>query len=393
MNFEFATAQRILFGSSAAHQIAEHAAALGKRAFLLTGEHSARHPQPLDGLESMGLVAASETIAHEPDITLIQKLTQTARTAQADMVIAMGGGSVIDAGKAVAAMLNNQGDLLDYLEVVGKGHALSKPSAPMIAMPTTAGTGAEVTRNAVLAVPQAGDRPGVKVSLRSPYMLPTLALVDPVLTHSLPPAITATTGMDALTQCLEPYVSAQANPLTDGLAQEGMRRAARALRQACGTYETPNAPEHANAREDMCIASLCGGLALANAKLGAVHGFAGVIGGMFPAPHGAVCARLLPPVFACNAQAIAERGSAEIQARFDQVARILTGSVTATASDGIEWLQALIDDLPIPHLREFGLTRAEFEPIIRAAARSSSMQGNPVVLTDAELSNILEESL
>jgi alcohol dehydrogenase class IV len=393
MNFEFATAQRILFGSGAAQQIAENAAALGKRAFLLTGEHLARHPQPLDRLESMGLVAGSQTIAHEPDITLIQELTQTARTAKADMVIAIGGGSVIDAGKAVAAMLNNQGDLLDYLEVVGKGRALSNPSASIIAMPTTAGTGAEVTRNAVLAVPQADDRPGVKVSMRSPYMLPTLALVDPTLTHSLPPAITATTGMDALTQCLEPYVSAQANPLTDGLAQEGMRRAARALRQACGAHETPNAPEHVNAREDMCIASLCGGLALANAKLGAVHGFAGVIGGMFPAPHGAVCARLLPPVFACNAQAVAERGPAEILARFDQVARILTGSVTATAADGIEWLQALIDDLPIPRLREFGLTPVEFDPIIRAAARSSSMQGNPVVLTESELHNILEESL
>ena len=231
-------------------------------------------------------------------------------------MIGLGGGSAIDAAKAIAALAANGGDPLDYLEVVGRGRSLTQPSLPCIAIPTTAGTGAEVTRNAVLASPEHG----IKASLRSATMLPRLALVDPELTYSLPAAVTASTGLDALTQLIEPFTSSKANPLTDALCREGMMRAARSLRTA---YEDGR---DAAAREDMALASLFGGLALANAGLGVVHGFAGPVGGTFHAPHGAVCAAFLPHVMAVNARALRTRqpGSAAL-ARYDEIARILTG--------------------------------------------------------------------
>ena len=217
-------------------------------------------------------------------MTLVRQGVELARREQCDLVIAFGGGSAIDAGKAIAALLANGGELTDYLEVIGKGQPLRHPSVPFIAVPTTAGTGSEVTRNAVLA----SAEHQVKVSMRSPLMLPRLAVVDPELTLELPPAVTASTGLDALTQLIEPYVSIRANPLTDGFCLEGLRRVSRSLRRAY------HAGRDITAREDMSLASLLGGLALANAGLGVVHGFAAPVGGMFHAPHGAICAALLP---------------------------------------------------------------------------------------------------
>ena len=225
----------------------------------------------------------------------------------------MGGGSAIDAGKALAAMLTNPGEPLDYLEVVGRGQPLRQPSAPFIAVPTTAGTGSEVTRNAVLAAPERG----VKASLRSPYLLPRLAVVDPELTLDLPPALTASTGLDALTQLIEPYVSVRANPMTDLYAVEGLRRAAEALPRAWANGDDREA------RRGMCWASLLGGLSLANAGLGAVHGFAAPVGGMFPAPHGAVCAALLAPAMEINVEALRRRApESRALGRYDEVARL-----------------------------------------------------------------------
>jgi alcohol dehydrogenase class IV len=280
--------------------------------------------------------------------------------------------------------MTNEGDPLDYLEVIGKGQPLRQPPTPYIAIPTTAGTGAEVTRNAVLASPEHR----VKVSLRSPWMLPRLALVDPELTHSMPPAITATTGMDALTQCIEPYLSVQANPLTDALCREGIQRAARSLRRA---YEQGDDPA---AREDMALASLFGGLALANAKLGAVHGFAGPLGGMFDAPHGAICARLLSFVMEANLKALRQREpDSPILPRFDEVARLLTGHPEATADDGVKWLHDLSAALHIPPLADYGVTTADFEALIEKAGRSSSMKGNPIPLTPDELRAILAQAV
>ena len=232
--------------------------------------------------------------------------------ANCDLIIGLGGGSAIDTGKAIAALLTNAGDPLDYLEVIGRGQALTDAPAPFIAIPTTAGTGAEVTRNAVLASPEHR----VKVSLRSPLMLPRVALVDPELTYGLPPAITASTGLDALTQLIEPFVSIRANPLTDAICRDGMRRAARSLRRA---YEEGTMLPPARTWP----ASLFGGLALANAGLGAVHGFAGPLGGLFPAPHGVICARLLPLIVEANVRALQERKpNTSVLQRYAEVARL-----------------------------------------------------------------------
>jgi alcohol dehydrogenase class IV len=268
--------------------------------------------------------------------------------------------------------------------VIGAGKPIVQPAAPHIAIPTTAGTGAEVTRNAVLESPEHR----VKVSLRSPLMLPRVALVDPELTRRLPPALTASTGLDALTQLIEPYVSVAANPLTDALCLEGLKRAGRALRQA---YEHG---DDAAAREDMALASLFGGLALANAKLGAVHGFAGVLGGMFHAPHGAICACLLPHVMAANGRALQERQpDSPALSRYAEIARVLTGNPQAGAGDGIAWVQALVAALQVPPLSAYGVTRQAVPAVVEQTALASSTKGNPVELTPDELAAILTRAL
>ncbi|RME72018.1 MAG: iron-containing alcohol dehydrogenase [Chloroflexi bacterium] len=384
MNFEFATATRIIFGPDTLPQAGPLAKEMGHRALVVTGKSTDRASPLLDILTASGLDVALFSVSGEPSVDTALHGLHQARAKKCDMVIGFGGGSVLDTGKAVAALLTNGGDPLDYLEVIGAGKKLTQPSAPYIAIPTTAGTGAEVTRNAVLSSPEHR----VKVSLRSPYMLPRLALVDPVLTLSLPPDITAVTGLDALTQVIEPYVSHKANPLTDAICREGIPRAARALRRA---YQHG---DDLSAREDMALASLFGGLALANAKLGAVHGFAGPLGGMFDAPHGAICAALLPHVMAVNVEALkARQPDHPALARYDEVAQMLTGSPNATAADGAAWVQALCRELNIPPLSAYGLTRADFPAVIEKAARASSMQGNPIKLTEDELAEILSRAL
>jgi alcohol dehydrogenase class IV len=280
-------------------------------------------------------------------------------------------------------MLTNPGELLDYLEVIGKAKALSMPPAPFIAVPTTAGSGSEVTRNAVLASPHHR----VKVSLRSPLMLARVALVDPELTYALPSGVTASTGLDALTQLIEPFVCSRANPLTDALCLEGIPRVARSLRQ-CFKSGTDLA-----ARQDMCAASLFGGMSLANAGLGAVHGFAGPIGGMFPAPHGAVCAALLPLVMEVNLRALRQRQPAgETLARYQTVGRLLTGNPSASADDGVTWVRRLVGDLQIPPLRAYGIEANSFNELIDNSAKASSMKTNPIVLTSPELVEILQRA-
>jgi alcohol dehydrogenase class IV len=383
MNFEFATAGQIIFGPGILDQAGEKFASMGQRAFVVTGS-SARNAQRLiDLLAEKKVKATTFPVAGEPTVDVVQKGVAQARQFASDLVIGMGGGSAIDCGKAIAALYTNPGEVLDYLEVVGRGKPLQEAPLPYIAIPTTAGTGSEVTKNAVLGVPEKQ----VKVSLRSNRMLPRLAVVDPQLTLELPAQITAQTGLDALTQLIEPYVSKAANPLTDSLCREGIQRAAHSLLRA---YQQGN---DLQARQDMSIASLFGGLALANAKLGAVHGFAGPLGGMFPAPHGAICARLLPFVMRVNVQALRQRQPDNpILNRFTEVARLLTGKPGAAAEDGAAWVQSLCEDLDILPLSQYGLQEAHFEMVIEKSSRASSMKGNPILLTDEELHQILAQA-
>ncbi len=382
MRFEFATAARIIFGHGSVQEVAPLAAEIGSRAFVVTGRTGARAGQLLEQLKKQGIRSVTFNVPGEPTVAMAKTGVKQAREAKSDLVIAIGGGSALDTGKAIAAMLTNSGELEDYLEVVGRGKPLSQTPVPNIAIPTTAGTGAEVTRNAVLGIPESG----VKVSMRSPMMLPSLAVVDPVLTHSMPSSVTASTGLDALTQLMEAYVSNKANPLTDSICREGVKRVGRSLRRA---YEDGG---NRAAREDMALASLFGGLALANAKLGAVHGIAGPLGGMFSAPHGSICARLLPYVMEKNVQALQRRAAGSpALARYDEIARFLSGTATARAVDGIAWVQGLCAALKVPPLGEFGLKEQDFPTLVANAQKSSSMKGNPVKLTDDELMEILKK--
>jgi alcohol dehydrogenase class IV len=375
MRFEFATAGKILFGSGTLAQAAPAAAAFGTRVLVITGRNADRAAPLFDALRKQDLECQTFAVSGEPTVDLARQ----ASTLSTDVVIGFGGGSVIDLAKAAAALMTNPGDPLDYLEVIGKGMPLKNRPAPCIAIPTTAGTGAEVTKNAVLASPEHS----VKVSMRHPLMIPDLAIVDPECTLSMPPGVTASTGLDALTQLLEAFISKKANPMTDGFCREGLPRVVRSLRRA---FENGS---DIKAREEMALASLFGGLALANAGLGAVHGFAGPIGGMFSAPHGLVCAALLPHVMKENLSALKREEIFQTLGKFDEFTR-MTGS--STAEEGIEWLEAICRDLQVPPLSELGVSKADFPAIVKKAKSASSMKGNPVKLSDARLMRILQES-
>ncbi len=384
MPFEFATARRVLFGPGVSRQAGALARALGNRALVVTGRDTAR-AQFLTGLLlENSVTSVLFPVAAEPNLDTVRQGLALARRENCRLIVGLGGGSALDAGKAIAAMLSNAGDVLDYLEVIGGGKSLVEPSAPFIALPTTAGTGSEVTRNAVLASPEHRQ----KVSLRGLSMLPSLALVDPELTWGVPPAITASTGLDALTQLIEPYVCRRANPMTDALCAEGMRRVARSLRLAVEDGR------NADAREDMALASLFGGFALANAGLGAVHGFAGAIGGMFNAPHGAVCAALLPHVMEANLRALRQREPRHAASRrYEEIARLLTAKPAATADEGAAWIAQLARDFRIPPLGAYGMGRPDMPEVIEKGARAGSMKANPIVLTPEEQTAVLERAL
>jgi alcohol dehydrogenase class IV len=325
----------------------------------------------------------------EPTVDTARAGTAAARAAGCDLVIGFGGGSALDAAKAIAALVANGGDPLDYLEVVGRGQPLTRPSLPFIAIPTTAGTGSEVTKNAVLASPEHG----VKASLRSPLMLARAAIIDPDLLAALPPAVLASSGVDALSQVIEPFLSIRANAATDPLARDGIRLSATALPRAHAAARAGRliAPDD---RAALASASLYGGLCLANAGLGAVHGFAAPLGGMFAAPHGAVCAALLPAVLRVNARALAARapGSAA-HARLPELATLLTGRAGASVDDGVEWVAALCRALEVPGLAQYGLTADRIPELTAKARAASSMKGNPIALTDEELAEIARGSL
>lgn len=384
VNFEFASAGRIIFGPGVIKKVGGLASLWGRRGMIVSGRSVNKSQPILEFLAEAQVAVTLFSITEEPTLARVLEGIQIVRQEKCDFVIGFGGGSALDAGKAIAALATNPGDMLDYLEVVGKGRELIHPPLPYLAIPTTAGTGSEVTRNAVLSLPE----DSLKVSLRSPMMLPKIALVDPELTYTLPPDITASTGLDALTQLVEPYVSNRANPLTDGFCLSGIQKVAQSLFRA---YRVGN---DIQARSDMSLAALLGGLALANAKLGAVHGFAAPIGGMFAAPHGIVCACLLPYVVDANLRALRDRSpESPIIARYREIAAILTGNILAEAEETSRSIHIMCGDLHIPKLSAYGVREQDFPCIIKSAYQSSSMQGNPIKLEPEEMQWILEQAL
>ncbi|MGD9612100.1 MAG: iron-containing alcohol dehydrogenase [Kiritimatiellia bacterium] len=384
MNFDFASPQRVLFGPGTFQQAGALAQALGRRALVVTGRDPTRAAPLLDLLRAAGIATEAFPVGGEPTTDVVRAGTARALAIAADLVVGFGGGSPLDAAKAIAVLATNGGDPLDYLEVVGRGHTLSQASLPVLAIPTTAGTGSEVTRNAVLASPEHQ----VKASLRNVTMIPRVAIVDPELTYGVPPAVTASTGLDALTQLIEPFTCNRTNPLVDGFCRDGIARAARSLRRAWANGRD------AAARADMALASLYGGFSLANAGLGVVHGFAGVVGGAFAAPHGAVCAAILPHAMAVNRAALLAREPASpTLARYDEIARLLTGRADAQAADGVAWVRELTTALGVPALAAHGVARTDVPALVEKAAVASGTKTNPIQLTNAELAEILERAL
>ncbi len=383
-SFEFATSGRIVFGAGKLKELPGLVKPLGDRILLVIGSNLKRAEPVVQLLGNAGCEIEVFQVACEPTVELVERGAALAGTKRSEVVVGFGGGSVIDAAKAISALARNREPVFRYLEVIGEGKPLTEKPLPFIAVPTTSGTGAEVTRNAVLH--SAEHR--VKVSLRSPMMLPSIALVDSETSISLPPAITAATGMDALTQLIEPFLSCRANPLTDAICREALPKVAAALERAF-----TNGDDLA-ARTDMAFGSLSSGLALANSGLGAVHGFAAPIGGMFSAPHGAVCAALLPAVLSVNLRRILGCDSwRRFRERYFELARILTGNSDATPRDAINWVTTIKTKLKIPGLRAFGISAPDFSLIAERAASASSMKGNPVQLDQADLIDVLVASV
>jgi alcohol dehydrogenase class IV len=382
MNFEFTTAARIMFAPGVSKQIPIIAREFGTRALIITGRNPARVGPTVKALEDVGVACQIFSIDGEPTLQLVREGAGAARE-NCDLVIGFGGGSAIDAAKAIAALATNSGEPLDYLEVIGDARPLENASLPFLAVPTTAGTGAEVTRNAVLGSPDHK----AKASLRSPLMLAKVALVDPDLTLDLPQAVTVNTGLDALTQVIEPYVSTRANAFTDAFCLEGMKRIA-----ACLARAVRNGQDRP-ARESMSFASLLGGLALANAGLGVVHGFAAPLGGMLNAPHGGLCAAVLPHAITVNIRALRERAAgAESLERYREAARTLTANVNAEAEDCARYVSDFCQQLSVPSLRTYGLKPEQIPELVEKVAKASSTRSNPIHLAAEELTEIAERA-
>lgn len=377
MSAPFAIRQprRIRFGRGEAAAAVAEIAAIGRRLLVVHGRDPARADWLIRALAGQGVAVVGHSCPAEPDLPMLEAALAAARAARVEGVVSLGGGAAIDLGKAVAALTPAPGDPLDHLEVVGRGRPLAADPLPFVAIPTTAGTGAEVTANAVIGVPEHRR----KVSLRDDRMIAALAVVDPALTDHCPHAVTLAAGLDAITQLIEPYLCTRANPYTDALCRAAIPGALAALRRLM-------AAEDEASRDRLAWASLAGGLALANAGLGAVHGLAGVIGGMTGAAHGAICGALLPHVLRANRAALAP-DSPQL-ARFDEVAGWLAASFGGP--DGAAALEAWMYGAGLPRLSRLGLAPADHAAVAAAAAQSSSMRANPAPLGPAALVAILQ---
>jgi alcohol dehydrogenase class IV len=390
--FEFLTVGRILFGRGVSAQIGEIAAGFGRRAMVISNAGEKGDGGAIDRLLEMLSAAGvrNELLRQrgEPAVADVDRGVELARKQSCDVVIGLGGGSAMDAAKAVAGLLTGGGSAIDYMEVIGRGRRITRPAAPWIAVPTTAGTGAEVTRNAVIASPE--DH--FKASIRSAHLLARVAVVDAELAVDVRPEITARAGMDALCQLIESYTSRGATPVTDALAAEGISLAGRSLLRA---YRDGG---DLDAREGMAMAALLSGITLTNAGLGAAHGFAAPLGANFPAPHGSVCGALLPHVMAANVEALRrESPRPPTLRRYASVGRRLSGrdglSDPQAVDAGIQCVEQLARDLDLPPLGRFGLTEDRISEMVALAGRSSSMRYNPVRLSDEALAGILRKAM
>jgi alcohol dehydrogenase class IV len=384
VRFDLVVPGDVRFGPGRAAEIPAALADLAaSRVFVVTGRSTARAEPLRTELSRLGIEATTYAVAGEPTVSVARDAVARLREARCDSVLGLGGGSALDVAKAVSVLATSGADPLEHLEVIGAGKPITEPGLPCVAVPTTAGTGSEVTRNAVLS----GD--GVKASLRSPLMLPTVAVVDPDLLVGLPPAVIASSGMDALAQVIEPLLSRRANPVTDALAREGIARSARSLRTAFDNGMVDPA-----VREDLALTSLFGGLCLANSGLGAVHGLAAALGARVGAPHGAVCAATLAAAVDVNTGAMRDRVPGHpALARIAELGRLLTGRPDAGVGDAVGWLQSVTETMSVPGLESYGLTEAELGEVVAAAQRASSMRANPIDLTDAEVAEIVRRSL
>ncbi len=365
---------RILFGRGEAAKAPGLIRAFGRRGVIVHGANPARATWLV---EALGRNVLALPCSGEPTLADLETALSAARRYRPDWVVSLGGGAALDLGKALAGLIPAPDGPMEHLEVVGKGLPLKSDPLPFIAIPTTAGTGAEVTKNAVIGLPELGH----KVSLRDDRMVARLAIVDPGLTDGCPKAVTLASGLDAVTQVIEPFVSVKATPYTDALARPAIGIGMAALMRLMREEETA-------ARDQMAWVSLCGGLALANAGLGAVHGLAGVIGGMTGAAHGAICGALLGPVLQTN-RAVA---SGPARSRLDEVCAILATTLGSTAAEAPSALQAWAWAEGLPGLAALGVSEDLFDAIATASLAASSMKGNPVILSELHLRDILERA-
>ncbi len=384
VRFDLAVPADVRFGAGRASEVPAALATLGaSRVLVVTGRTTSRADVMRSALTEAGIASIAYGIEAEPSIERVRDAVAVAAEAGCNAVLGFGGGSALDVAKAVAVLATSGTDPIDHLEVIGAGRPIERPGLPCVAVPTTAGTGSEVTRNSVLS----GD--GVKASLRSPLMLPKVAVVDPDLLAGVPQQTIAASGMDALSQLIEPLLSRRANPLTDALARDGIRRSARSLHRA---YE--DGMQDPFVREDLALASLFSGICLANSGLGVVHGIAAAAGARLSAPHGAVCAAVLAAAMEINLRALRDRARDHpALSRMGEVATLLTGRSDASPEQAITWLEDLTTALSVPGLASYRLDPDGIDAVVTAAQKASSMRGNPIELSDDEVGEILTRSL
>ncbi len=389
MQFDFLPIPRINFGLHKFQDVRSFILEFGSRVFIVASE-STLNKNPvlkkilLNSTSELGYESLIYFIKGEPTIEIIDSGVEEAKEFKSDVILGIGGGSVLDSAKAIAGLVTNGGSALDYMEVIGKGLSISKPPLPIIVAPTTAGTGSEVTKNAVIFAKD--DK--LKASIRSLLLIPKIAIIDPILMLSVPSNVTATCGMDALTQLIEAYTSNMAHPFTDTLAMLGIQKALKSLPIA---YQNGQSYE---AREDMALAALLSGICLANVGLGAVHGFASPMGGL-NIPHGVICSVLLAPTIEVNIKELKSKSpNSAVLAKYSRIGRIISGQSSSTQEEDheilIEYLKKLTQDLKIPSLSEYGVNESDIPSIVEKAREASSMRYNPITLEDSALTSILK---